>query len=81
MHAFWPLVIAALVLWLVFRFVRRQFQSREPSETTGGAGGQDPFAGVRSPKKHGPQSRSGAVALAEPDGDEEEHRSYPPRTG
>jgi len=77
----WPLLIAALVLWLVFRFVRSQFRSREPSETVGGVGGQDPFSGVRSPKKRGPQSRSGAVALAEPDDDEDEPRSFPPRTG
>jgi hypothetical protein len=77
LQTLWPLLIAALVLWLVFRFVRSQFQSREPSETVGGAGGHDPFSGVPSPKKRGPQSRSGAVALAEPDDDEEEYKSYP----
>jgi hypothetical protein len=80
LQALWSLVIAAVVLWLVFRFVRSQFRSPEHSETIGGVEGQGPFAGVRSPKKRGPQSRSGAVALAEPDEDEE-HRSYPPRTG
>ncbi len=44
---------------------------------------EDPFAGVRSPNKRGPQNRSGAVALAEPDEDpnEDEHgRCFPPRT-
>lgn len=39
---------------------------------------EDPFAGVRSPNRRGPQNRSGAVALAEPGG-EDENRSYPPR--
>jgi hypothetical protein len=39
---------------------------------------EDPFSGVRSPTKRGPQSRSGAVALAEPN-EEDENRSYPPR--
>src|SRR5712692_2496713 len=39
---------------------------------------EDPLAGVPSPKKRGPQNRSGAVALAEPD-EENENRSYPPR--
>ena len=33
---------------------------------------------VRSPKNRGPQNRSGAVALAEPD-EEDENRSFPPR--
>ncbi len=39
---------------------------------------EDPFAGVRSPKKRGPLNRSGAVAMAEPD-EEDENRSFPPR--
>lgn len=38
---------------------------------------ENPFAGVRSPNKHGPRSRSGAVALVEPI--EDEYRSFPPR--
>jgi hypothetical protein len=40
--------------------------------------GRDPFAGVRSPKRRGPQNRSGAVALVEPS--EDEYRSFPPRS-
>jgi hypothetical protein len=39
---------------------------------------EDPFAGVRSPKKRGPVNRSGAVALAVPD-KEGENKLYPPR--
>jgi hypothetical protein len=38
---------------------------------------EDPFAGVRSPNKRGPQSRSGAVALAEPDEGGEDRTSLP----
>jgi len=69
------LVIVAFLLWLVFPFVRSKFSPREPSETVED---QDPFAGVRSPNKRGPRSRSGAVALAEPDEDQED-QSFPPR--
>jgi hypothetical protein len=71
------LVIVAVFLWLVFRFVRSQFHPREPAEAVGD---QDPFAGVRSPNKRGPRGRSGAVALAEPD-EGEEDQSFPPRIG
>jgi len=41
---------------------------------------EDPFVGVRSPNKRGPRNRSGAVALAEPNEDEEGH-SFPRRVG
>jgi len=69
------LIIAAVLLWLVFRFVRSKFHPREPAEAVGD---QDPFAGVRSPKRRGPRGRAGAVALAEPD-ESDEDQSFPPR--
>jgi hypothetical protein len=52
--------------------LKRQFGRKPEPEP------EDPFAGVRSPNRYGPQSRSGAVALAEP-GEENENRSYSPR--
>lgn len=67
------LAIVISILWLVVRFVRNLFRPREPSESV-----EDPLAGVPSPKRRGPQNRSGAVALAEPDEDDENH-SFPPR--
>ncbi len=73
MNVWWELAIVAVVLWFVLRFIRNLFRPREPSESV-----EDPLAGVPSPKKRGPQNRSGAVALAEPD-EEDEDRSYPPR--
>jgi hypothetical protein len=73
MNAWWQLAIVAVVLWIVLRFVRNLFRPREPSESV-----EDPLAGVPSPKRRSPQNRSGAVALAEPDEDDED-RSYPPR--
>jgi len=73
MNAWWQLAIVALVLWFVLRFVRNLFRPREPSESV-----EDPLAVVPSPKRRGPQNRSGAVALAEPD-EEDEDLSYPPR--
>ena len=68
------LLIGIFVLWLVLRFLGNLFSPREPSESV-----EDPLAGVPSPKRRGPQLRSGAVALAEPD-EEDENRSYPPRS-
>ena len=74
MEQFWLTVLVVAILWLVFRFVRNRFQPQQPSETVDDV---DPFAGVRSPKKRGPQNRAGAVALAEPD---EKNHQFPPRT-
>jgi len=73
MDAWWQLAIVVAIVWLVLRFVRSLFKPREPSESV-----EDPLAGVPSSKRRGPQNRSGAVALAEPD-EEDENRSYPPR--
>jgi hypothetical protein len=73
MNVWWQLAIVALVLWFVLRLVRNLFKPREPSESV-----EDPLAGVPSPKRRGPQNRSGAVALAEPD-EEDENGSFPPR--
>ena len=74
MSVFWQLAIVALVSWLVLRFVSKLFKPREPSESL-----EDPLAGVPSPKRRGPQDRSGAVALAEPD-EENGDDSFPPRS-
>ena len=74
MNVWWELAIVAVVLWFVLRFVRNLFRPREPSESV-----EDPLAGVPSPKRRAPQNRAGAVALAEPD-EEDENRSFPPRS-
>ena len=79
MNVWWQLAIAIVILWLVVRFVRSRFSPREPSQSLDDPLVEDPFAGVRSPKKHGPHSRSGAVALEEPN-EEDENRSFPPRS-
>jgi hypothetical protein len=47
----------------VKQFLRRIFGSRFGS-------GNDPYAGVRTPKTRGPVGRSPAIALAEPEEDE-----------
>ncbi len=73
MNVWWELAIVAVVLWFVLRFIRDLFRPRKPTDSV-----DDPLAGVPSPKKRGPQNRSGAVALAEPD-EEDEDRGYPPR--
>jgi len=77
MGILWQFLIAAVALLLVFYFVRSQFRKREPAQTVEDP---DPQAGVPSTKKRGPPSRSGAVALAEPDDQDEDH-TYPPRVG
>ena len=73
MNIWWQLAIVAVVLWFVLLFVRSLFKPREPSESV-----EDPLAGVPSPKRRGPQNRPGAVALAEPD-EEDENSNFPPR--
>jgi hypothetical protein len=84
MGVWWQLAIGIVALWLVLRFVLSRLDSREPSESVddplvedGGSRGRPP-ADVPSHKKRGPQNRSGAVALVEPD-EEDESRSFPPR--
>jgi hypothetical protein len=73
--------IGIVVLWLVWRFVTKKFSRPEPSESLDDPLVEDPFSGVPSPKRRGPQNRSGAIALAEPNDDEEdENRIFPPRT-
>ena len=81
MNIWLQVAIGIAALWLVWRFVSKTFRRREPSESLDEPLVEDPFSGVRSPKKRGPQNRSGAIALAEPDDDEEdENRNFPPRT-
>lgn len=84
MSIWWQLAIGIVALWLVLRFVLSRLESREPSESVddplvedGGRRGRPP-AGVPSPKKRGPQNRSGAAALAEPDY-EDGNRTFPRR--
>jgi hypothetical protein len=61
------------VVWFVIRFVLaiirpRSDQPLEPAD--------DEMVGVTAPRKRGPYSRTGAVALSPPDDDED--RSIPP---
>jgi hypothetical protein len=78
MNIWWQLALGVAVLWLVLRFVGSRFRRREPSESVEGPLAEDLLAGVPSPKRRGPQNRSGAVALAEPD-EEDGNSNYPPR--
>ena len=72
METWWQIAIGLLALWLVFLFVRSVFR-RRPSDAV-----EDPLAGVPATRKRGPGSRSGAVALAEPDEEGEDGSSTPP---
>ena len=78
MGVWWQVAIGIVALWLVLRFVLSLVSPREPSESIDDPLVDDPLAGVPAPKRRGPQSRSGAVALEEPD-EENENRSFPPR--
>jgi len=78
MNIWWQLAIGVVALWLTLRFVLSLFSPRQPSESVEGPLAGDPLAGVPSPKRRGPQNRSGAVALKEPDEDDG-NSSYPPR--
>jgi hypothetical protein len=78
MNIWLQLAIGITALWLVWRFLIKQFSRTEPSESLDDPLVEDPFSGVPSRKKRGPQNRSGAIALAEPDDHEEdENRSFP----
>jgi len=76
MGSIWPLLVGAAALSLIFRFLQSQFRKQEPSEALGDPT-EDPFAYVPSPRRNGPRSRSGAVAVEEPD--EDIVKSLPPR--
>jgi len=78
MGIWWQLAIGVVGLWLVLHFILKLVGSREPSESMDDPLVGDSLAGVRSPKKRGPQNRSGAVALVEPY-EEDENRQFPPR--
>jgi hypothetical protein len=78
MGVWWQIAIGLVVLWLVLRFMGKMIGSRKPSGSLEDPLVGDPLAGVPSPTKLGPQNRSGAIALVEPD-EEDENRSFPPR--
>jgi hypothetical protein len=78
MNVWWQLAIGIAALYLVLRFVLSVMTPREPSESVGDPLIEDPFERLPSPKKRGPRNKSGAIALAEPD-EEDESRSFPPR--
>jgi hypothetical protein len=73
MSYFLALIIAFAALWLAWRFVGSLFHPREPAEPV-----DDPFSDVLAPRKRGPQGKAGAVALDEPEDDEDEG-FFPPR--
>ena len=77
MGVWWQLGIGVIALWLVLRFVLRLISIRKPSESLDEPLVEDPFAGVPSPKRRGPKDRNSAVALEEPD-EEDEGRTFPP---
>ena len=79
MNVWLQLAIGIGVLWLVWRLIDRKLSRPEPTESVEGPLAEDPLAGVPSPKRRGPQNRSGAVALVEPD-EEDENHSFPPRS-
>jgi hypothetical protein len=79
MGVWWQIAIGIVTLWLVMRFVLSLLSPEESSESVDDPLVEDPLAGVPAPKKRGPRNRSGAVALAEPD-EEDENSSFPPRS-
>jgi hypothetical protein len=68
--AIFEAAVLLLAAWLVWRFVIRRL--RNPAEP-------DPYAGILARLRPCPKSGAGAVALAEPDEDDEPPFSYPPR--
>jgi hypothetical protein len=79
MSIWWQLAIGVAGVWLVLHFILKLAGSREPSASMDDPLVGDSSAGVPSPKRRGPQNRSGAVALVEPDEDDDDRR-FPPRS-
>ena len=71
MTALIVLLVVAVVLWFVWRFVKALWVPQQPAEPI------DPDSRVPVTAKRGPKGRAGAVALEEPD--EEDFQSFPPR--
>lgn len=59
------IAIVLLVIWAVWRFIAR-LRGRPEVEN------EDPHSYVGAPLKRGPQDRAGAVALEEPEDEEEQ---------
>jgi hypothetical protein len=78
MVGWFQLGIGIVVLWLVVWFVGTRLSPEKSSESFGDPRVEDPLAPVPSPRRRGPQNRSGAVALAEPD-EEDEDSDFRPR--
>ncbi len=74
MSLFWEILIAILAVALLGWLIRKRLRPQAPAEPV-----DDPFAPVTAPRKRGPKTRSGAVALEEPDGDDDTDID-PPKT-
>ena len=76
MSAFFALLIIMAAAGLVWWFVSSLFHPRQLAEPV-----DDPFSLVPAPRKRGPRERSGAVALEEPDNDDDDlEDAFPPRS-
>ena len=67
------LAIIVTAGWVLWRLIAMMLRRPAPAEPRG-----EPFANVPVARKHGPKGRLGAVALAEPEGDEPSD-GFPPR--
>jgi hypothetical protein len=73
MSALFEILIAAVAVWFVWRFVSALFKPRQPVDPV-----DDPFAEVPALRKGSPKGRSGAVALEAPE--EDSGGFFSPRT-
>jgi len=87
MSTFLEILSAVLAIWIVWWLVRRMLQRGAPAEFrkmlrlgTPADPVDDPFASVPAPRRRGPKDKAGAVALEEPDDDDGEVDSSPPRS-
>jgi hypothetical protein len=75
MSIFLEILSAILAIWIVWWLVRRMLQPGTPTEPV-----DDLFASVPAPRRRGPKGKAGAVALEEPNDDEDNADSFPPRS-
>jgi len=76
MEALLQVLIATLSAWFVWRLIRRMLRPRAPAEPA-----DDPLADVSAPVRRGPKGLAGAVAVEEPEPEDDDHHdAYPPRS-
>jgi hypothetical protein len=76
MEVLLQILVAIVAAWSVWWLIRKMLRPRAPAEPA-----DDPLANVSAPLRRGPKGLAGAVAVEEPEPDDDDcHDAYPPRS-